>query len=94
MTLKCNITALGVPTATFGWDKNGHAISHDVTISSNSLLALTLMNVTMEDAGVYTCVARSRVAYRNDHIELNVTQPILDGMYVSVSMHACQYMYS
>ena len=79
VTLECNITAPGIPTATFGWNKNGHTISHDITISNNSLLTLTSMNVTMEDAGVYTCEARNTVAYENDHIELNVTEPVTDG---------------
>ena len=73
VTLECNITALGVPTAIFGWNKNSYAISYD-TVSNNFSLALTLRNITMEDAGVYTCIARNAVSYRNDRIELAVME--------------------
>ena len=78
VTLECNITAQGILSATFGWNKNGYTISHDSTINNLSL-ALTLRNVTMEDSGVYTCIARNVVSYRNDHIELAVMQPMIAG---------------
>ena len=42
--MRCLITAFGMPTATFGWNKNGYNISHNTTIS-NSSLVLTLKNV-------------------------------------------------
>ena len=75
VTMECIITALGTPTATFGWNKNGYEVSHNTTISSSSLV-LTLKNVTIEDNGVYNCIARNVLTYRYDHIELTVTQPI------------------
>ena len=73
--MECNITVLGMPTATFGWNKNGYKISHDTTINNFSL-GLTLRNVTMEDNGVYNCIARNVLSYRSDHITLTVMQPI------------------
>ena len=73
--MECNIIALGMPTATFGWNKNGYKISHD-TIINNFSLGLTLRNVTMEDDGLYNCIARNVLSYRSDHITLTVMQPI------------------
>ena len=94
VTLECNITAQGMPSATFGWNKNGYTISQDATVNSFSL-ALTLRNITMEDNGVYTCIARNVVSYRNDHIELTVMQPIIEGSYVATHafiMPFCTYV--
>ena len=78
VTMRCLITAFGMPTATFGWNKNGYDISdsHNTTIN-NSALVLTLKNVTMEDNGVYNCIGRNVLNYQYDHIELTVIQPIL-----------------
>ena len=76
--MECIITALGMPTATFGWNKNGYEISLNTAISNLSF-AFTLKNVTMEDNGVYNCVARNVLTYQYDHIELTVTQPIIGG---------------
>ena len=78
VTLECNITAEGIPRATFGWNKNGYTISYDTAINDFSL-ALTLRNITIEDNGVYTCIARNVVSYRNDHIGLAVMQPMAEG---------------
>ena len=78
VTMECIITALGMPIATFGWNKNGYEISHNTTIS-NSSLVLTLKNVTMEDNGVYNCIARNVLTYRYDHVELTVIQLIVEG---------------
>ena len=79
MTIACNITNPGIPPASFQWNKNGRTISYDTSLSSDSLLALTLRNVTKQDAGVYICIARNRLSYQNDQIELNVTEPLTDG---------------
>jgi len=72
--LTCDIIHEGIPTATLGWDKNGYSISDNKIIKNSTLFALKLSNLTMEDAGVYTCIARNTVSYKNDHIELRVTQ--------------------
>ena len=79
MTLVCNITNPGIPPASFEWNQNGRTISYDTSLSSDSLLALTLRNVTKEDNGVYTCIARNRLSYQHDQIELHVTEPLTDG---------------
>ena len=79
MTLVCNITNPGIPSASFEWNKNGRTISYDTSLGSDSLLALTLRNVTKEDTGVYTCIARNILSYQNDQIKLNVTEPLTDG---------------
>ena len=79
VTMECNITNPGVPLATFGWNKNGRTVPYDMSLSSDSLLALKLRNVTKQDAGVYTCIARNRVSYQNDRIELNVIESFTDG---------------
>ena len=75
VTLKCNIIDPGVPKATFTWNKNGSAIHNDIVVK-NSSISLVLNNLTMEDAGVYTCIARATVSNQNDTIELKVMQPI------------------
>jgi len=85
--MECNITHEGIPTATFGWDKNGYPISGDKIIKNSTLFALKLSNLTMEDAGMYTCIARNTVSYKNDHIELRVTQPGKNS-YNHVMIHA------
>ena len=76
--LKCNIIDMGVPKATFSWNKNGSAIHNDIVVK-NSSISLMLNNLTMEDAGVYTCIARATVSNQNDTIELKVMQPIIEG---------------
>ena len=82
--MECIIIALGMPMATFGWNKNGYEISYD-TIISNFSLGLTLRNITMEDDGVYNCIARNVWSYRSDHIKLSVMQPIIEGKNLSIS---------
>jgi len=72
--MECQI-AKGTPEATFGWDKNGYTIDNRQIIIHDSLLTLEMSNLTMEDTGVYTCIARNTVSYQNDHIELTVMQP-------------------
>lgn len=67
-----------MPKATFSWSKNGTAVDNDVIIN-NSSMSLMLNNLTVEDAGVYTCIARAAVSNQNDTIELKVMQLTIEG---------------
>ena len=78
VTLKCNIIDMGVPKATFSWNKNGSAIHNDIVVK-NSSISLMLNNLTVEDAGVYTCIARATMSNQNDTIELKLMQSIIEG---------------
>ena len=50
-----------------------------------------LNNLTVEDADVYTCIARATVSNQNDTIELKVMQPIIEGNYQAYNVSLPQY---
>lgn len=80
ITLKCNIVNEGVPQATFSWSRNGYELN-GIKIS-NSTMAVTLTNLTLNDAGVYTCAANGLLSYHSDDMELSVVEEIVKSTYV------------
>ena len=68
----CRILNQGVPLAQFRWIRDGTEINGDNSETNHSNMILTLLNVTVDDAGVYTCSATSERSYRSDHIILTV----------------------
>ena len=87
VTLSCNISDKGTPEALFTWRKSGQDLSDGEIASVNeTVMTLTLVNVTMESAGVYTCAATSALSYRSDVVVLLVEGKILCFIY-SYSIH-------
>jgi len=73
VTLSCNIGDKGTPEATFTWRRNGQDLSDGGAASLNeTFMTLTLVNVTLESTGVYTCTAMNILSYRRDTVELLV----------------------
>jgi len=73
VSLSCNISDKGTPEASFTWRKSGQDLSDGGIASVNeAVMTLTLVNVTMESAGLYTCAATSVLSYRSDVVELLV----------------------
>ena len=74
ITLTCNIAEQGIPPAEFTWRKDGREIEADnVTVFTNqTTITIVLTNLTMNDAGSYTCEAANEQSYRNDHVELRI----------------------
>ena len=54
--LKCKIIKIGVPTAKYEWRRNGIQPKGELLID-DSIIAIKLSNLTMTDAGKYTCSA-------------------------------------
>ena len=71
-TLECNISNQGIPQANFGWKKNGQAINNEYIYINDTLISITLFDLTEEDSGLYTCVAVGRYSDHTDNIELIV----------------------
>ena len=73
IVLRCNIIDQGVPPAVFSWRKNGYRLNGDyVILIDNNVMEIKLMNLTFENAGVYTCAADGLLSDRSDSIELTV----------------------
>ena len=74
VTLNCNISDKGTPPALLTWRRNGQDLISDGDIVSvnDTIMTLTLINVTLESAGVYICAATSVLSYRSDAVELFV----------------------
>lgn len=72
VTVMCTIINQGVPLAQFRWIRDGVELVGENVAISHAVMALTLPNTTMDDAGVYTCSATSQRSYRSDHIILTV----------------------
>ena len=47
---------------------------------NNSFIAITLLNVTAQDTGTYTCTATGVQSYHNDSIWLHVTSVKTTGV--------------
>ncbi|XP_065912987.1 titin-like isoform X2 [Dysidea avara] len=73
VTLSCNISNKGTPPALLTWRRNGQDLSDGGIVSvDETFMTLTLVNVTLESAGVYVCAATSVLSYRSDAVELFV----------------------
>ena len=73
--LRCNIINQGTPPAVFSWRKNGYQLTGEYSISidsTSSVMEIKLMNLTVENAGVYTCDADGFLSDRSDSMELIV----------------------
>ena len=80
----CEIVSLGEPSAAFGWKKNGKNV-YGITIN-NSFIAITILNVTTQDTGTYTCTATGLQSYHNDTIQLQVTSVTNTGTQLDLSI--------
>ena len=80
--LKCNIINHGLPTAVFEWKRNGIQPIGEL-VAANSFIAIKLSNLTMNDAGKYTCSASNAQSYRSHLVELT----ILEGKYTYCNTH-------
>ena len=54
---KC--AATGIPTPTLKWYKDDVLIENSTSVSVDTAMTLRLMDVRLEDSGVYKCVARN-----------------------------------
>ena len=74
IALSCSIIEKGIPQATFSWRKGRHALEdgiyHNISIDVNSAMVIKLTNLTMENAGAYTCEATAKLSYGSDTVEL------------------------
>ena len=75
VTLKCNIVNNGIPTAKYGWRRNGVQLQPEGEfLIEDSIIAIKLSNLTMRDAGKYTCSASNIRSYRSDFVKLRVLE--------------------
>ncbi|XP_065913012.1 uncharacterized protein [Dysidea avara] len=75
VTLSCNISDKGMPPALLTWRRNGQDLSDGGIVSVNdTIMTLTLVNVTLESAGVYVCTATTVLSYRSAAVELFVKE--------------------
>lgn len=77
ISLSCRIVEKGLPPAIFSWRKSRHVLDGIYQISIdmvNSAMVITLTNLTMENAGVYTCDATGLLSYRSDTVEVFVDE--------------------
>lgn len=73
ITLACRIVNYGEPRASFGWTKNGKVVDSSSVTINESFISITLTNVTITDAGIYTCIANGIESHHNDSVQLYVT---------------------
>ena len=69
-TLDCN--ADGFPTPTIQWKFNDVEITNGGRYSITEQGVLNIMNVGLDDIGVYTCNATNGIGYVNGNISLKV----------------------
>uniref|UniRef100_A0A8C7KK22 Fibroblast growth factor receptor n=1 Tax=Oncorhynchus kisutch TaxID=8019 RepID=A0A8C7KK22_ONCKI len=62
-TVKFRCPAMGSPLPFIRWLKNGHEFRGEHRIGGIKVEVLYLTNVTMEDAGEYTCLAGNSIGY-------------------------------
>ena len=74
IALSCKIIERGVPPAIFSWRKSRHVLDaiYHISIDVNSSMVITLANLTMDNAGVYTCDATALLSSTSDTVELFV----------------------
>ena len=74
ISLSCKIIERGVPPAIFSWRKSRLVLDaiYRISIDVNSSMVITLKNLTMDNAGVYTCDATALLSSRSDTVELFV----------------------
>lgn len=71
--LRCYIHNKGIPQAVFSWKKNGNTLNGNYSIFIDStVMKITLINLTLDSAGVYTCAANGLLSYRSQSVELIV----------------------
>ena len=71
--LRCTIIDQGLPPAEFSWRKNGYRLTGRYSISiDTSFMELRFMNLTFDNAGIYTCAADGLLSDRSDSTELIV----------------------
>ena len=96
ITLECSIINQGVPVAQFGWLRNGIDLNGENIFTNNTFIVIELSNITMEDAGDYTCTARSVRWHHSDTITLNLshkTEGILSVCNIATFIKCCIAMY-
>ena len=71
--LKCNIFENGIPRAEIEWKRNGIQPRGELVVD-NSFTTIKLHNLTMKDAGKYTCTASNVRSYRSDLLELTIIE--------------------
>ena len=76
--LRCNIIDKGIPQAVFSWKKNGNKMNGEyVILIDSSVMEITITNLTVENSGVYTCIAHGLLSYRSNSVELIVEGKVL-----------------
>ena len=74
ITITCEST--GVPLPTIVWTSRGTVLVSDSTVANGSALRvteiLTIMNVSREHTGVYTCSANNSIGSDNSNVSITV----------------------
>ena len=84
VVLRCNIIDKGTPPAEFSWSKAGYRMNGEYIIVINSTaMEITFLNLTLDNAGVYTCAADGLLSYHSDSVELIVQSK---SIYVTISL--------
>uniref|UniRef100_A0A8C8G971 Fibroblast growth factor receptor n=1 Tax=Oncorhynchus tshawytscha TaxID=74940 RepID=A0A8C8G971_ONCTS len=78
-TVKFRCPAMGSPLPFIRWLKNGHEFRGEHRIGGIKVEVLYLTNVTMEDAGEYTCLAGNSIGYSYQSAWLTV----LSGTFIT-----------
>ena len=79
--------------ATFGWRRHGSWLSSDSISMNSSHFSLTLLNLTDDNTGRYSCGAQGVLALRVQHVDL-----FIKGSYVHMfssfsGYHSCCHLY-
>ena len=71
--LRCHIIDKGIPEAVFSWKKNGNRMNGEyVILIDSSVMEITITNLTVDNAGVYTCIANGLLSYHSNSLQLIV----------------------
>ena len=89
VTLSCRITNHGTPTATFCWRRRGEWLCNDGVSMNGTHFSLTLLNLSNDDAGTYSCGAYGVLSTLTQDVSLCIKGMYADTYTYTVYIHVC-----